>query len=182
MSRRHLGDTSKLNEINAALSEYRSQFDNRSRDTGSTWITTHGAIYDLVNLSCNIMSQMSTNELTCWNVLSDGTVEECPTETVGGKWVMYDSDGHVMTEFSQYSTQGETYKSKIWSKTGSENDFVAFLFGTRVPIPTWYMHLNNVIFIIDCDESQIHDEALKMMNVIDPNTTQRYTLRWTIAS
>jgi len=66
------------------LSGYRNQFDNRSRDTGITWHTTHSAIYDLTNLSCNIQTQQDTQ----WNILFDGTItkEQPEPQTTGGAW------------------------------------------------------------------------------------------------
>jgi len=66
-------------EIPAVLNEYRYQFEHRSRISGeglyaNTWHTTHGAIYDLVNLSCNIASQIASGEESQWNVLSSGQI------------------------------------------------------------------------------------------------------------
>jgi len=67
----------RLNLFDEVLSDYRNQFTHRSRNEGNkTWITTHSAIYDLVNLSCNIVSQMSTGEKSCWNVTFDGSITE----------------------------------------------------------------------------------------------------------
>jgi len=60
----------KKDYIEGAMAGYRAQFSRRSRETGETWHTTHGAIYDTVNLSCNIQSQQDTE----WNVLFDGTI------------------------------------------------------------------------------------------------------------
>jgi len=60
----------------AALDGYREMYDTRSRTDGNkTWLTTHGAIYDLANLSCNIQTQQDT----CWNVQFDGTVTKDQT-------------------------------------------------------------------------------------------------------
>jgi len=56
-----------------SLSEYRKMYDNRSRiDGNKTWITTHGAIYDLANLSCNLQTQQNT----IWNITFDGNITE----------------------------------------------------------------------------------------------------------
>jgi len=72
-----------------ALAGYRAQFDERSRDTGLTWHTTHSTIYDLANLSCNIQSQ---EKETCWNVLLDGTISVEPAKVTLTVQKAYDSD------------------------------------------------------------------------------------------
>lgn len=76
----------------SVLAQYRAMYDGRSRETGKTWHTTHSGIYDLVNLSCNLVSQESESE--SWNVLSDGTMtraEEGP-QTVSLAVKAYDAD------------------------------------------------------------------------------------------
>lgn len=150
------------------LSSYRNSFEHRTRAEGSTWITTHSCIYDLANLSCNIQSQ---EQDTCWNVSFDGTIAEEPTETVGGKWLLFSNDGVELAAFDQYS---EPNPLRRWESADATSG-LTFGASRFLAIPHWELQFGD--YVVD-DAEKAFDSTAKMLVAAKSGYAEKFTLRW----